>query len=74
MGHFVTTRFVLYEEVVHSSAVKITSGKIISSKWFISSTVLKPWASILAEFSGVWYADHVRFDPCHSYIERLPTL
>ena len=22
------------------------------------------------EFSGVLYADHVRFDPCHPYIER----
>ena len=36
--------------------------------------VLKAWLGILAEFLGSFYADHVRFDPCHPYIERLPTL
>ena len=29
---------------------------------------------ILAEFLGSFYADHVRFDLSHPYIERLPTL
>ena len=49
-------------------------GIWIARYWPVSDLrlVLKPWASILAEFSGVLYADHVRFDPCH--IERLPTL
>ena len=36
--------------------------------------VLKPLANILAEFSGILYMDHVRFDQCHHYIEHLPTL
>ena len=36
--------------------------------------VLKPWASILSKFGGVLYMDHVRFDPCHPYIERILTL
>ena len=33
-----------------------------------------PWPSILAEFGGVLYADHVRFDLRHPYMERIPTL
>ena len=36
--------------------------------------VLKPGPSVLAEFGGVLYVDHVRFDPRHPYIERLPTV
>ena len=48
----------------------------IARYWPVSDLqlVVKPWASILAEFGGVLYADHVRFDPRHPYIERLPTL
>ena len=51
-------------------------GVWMARNWPVSDLrlVLKPWASILAEFSGVLYADHVRFDPCHPYIESLPTL
>ena len=49
-------------------------GIWIARCWLVSDLqlVLKPWASILAEFRGVLYADHVRYDPCHPYIERLP--
>ena len=46
-------------------------GIWIARYWSDLQLVLKPWASILAEFRGVLYADHVRFDPCHPYIERL---
>ena len=48
----------------------------IARYWPVSDLqlVLKPWASVLVKFGGVLYADHVRFDPCHPYIERLPTL
>ena len=53
-------------------------GIWIARYWPVSDLrlVLKPWASILAEFSGAINADHVRFDPRHpyNYIERLPTL
>ena len=28
---------------------------------------LKSWPSALAEFGGVFYADHVRFDPRHPF-------
>ena len=42
-------------------------GIWIDRYWPVSDLrlVLKPWASILAEFGGVLYADHMRFDPCH---------
>ena len=48
-------------------------GIWIARCWLVSDLklVLKPWASILAEFRGVLYADHVRYDPRHPYIERL---
>ena len=36
--------------------------------------VLKAWLGLFGEFGGVLCADHVRFDPFHPYIERLPTL
>ena len=36
--------------------------------------VLKVWLGLCGEFGGVLRADDVRFDPCHHYIERLPTL
>ena len=36
--------------------------------------VLKAWFGILAEFLGSFYADYVRFNLCHPYIEHLPTL
>ena len=36
--------------------------------------VLKAWLGLFGEFSGVLCVDHVRFDPFHPYIERLPTL
>ena len=51
-------------------------GIWIARYWPVSDfrLVLKPWASNLTELSGVLYADHVRFDPCHPYIEHLPTL
>ena len=50
-------------------------GIWIARYWPVSDLqlVLKPWASILVEFDAL-YADHVRFDPCHPYIEHLPTL
>ena len=35
---------------------------------------LKAWLGVLGEFGDVLYADHVRFDPRHPHIERLPTL
>ena len=48
----------------------------IARYWPVSDLrlVLKPWASIFTELGGVLYADHVRFDPRHPYIERLLTL
>ena len=54
----------------------ILLGTWIARYWPVSDLqlVLKPWPSILAEFGGVLYVDHVRFDPCHPYIECLPTL
>ena len=36
--------------------------------------VLKAWVGVLTEFLGSFYADHLRFDLCHPYIEHLPTL
>ena len=36
--------------------------------------VLKAWLGVLTEFLDIFYLDHVRFDLCHPYIERLPTL
>ena len=44
--------------------------------WSVSDfgLVLKVWLGVLAEFLGSFYADHVRFDLYHPYIERLPTL
>ena len=36
--------------------------------------VLKAWLGIIAEFLGSFYANHVRFDLSHPYIERLPAL
>ena len=36
--------------------------------------VLKAWLGLFGEFGGVLCTDHVRFDPFHPYIERLPTL
>ena len=48
----------------------------IAGYWPVSDLglVLKAWLGILAEILGSFYADHVRFDPSHPYIERLPTL
>ena len=48
----------------------------IAGYWPVSDfwLVLKAWLGILAEFLGVFYADHVRFDLRHPYIERLPAL
>ena len=50
-------------------------GIWITRYWLVSDLRLglKPWASILAEFSGILYADHVRFDPRHPYIYRAST-
>ena len=36
--------------------------------------VLKAWLGFLAELEAFLYADHMRFDLAHLYIERLPTL
>ena len=36
--------------------------------------VLKAWLAVFAVFLDVFYPDHVRFDLCYPYIERLPTL
>ena len=36
--------------------------------------VLKALLGIFGEFGSVLCVDHVRFDLCHPYIERLPTL
>ena len=57
-------------------ASRMLLGIWIARYWPVSDLqlVLMPWESILAEFDGVLYADHVKFDPCHPYIERLPTL
>ena len=33
--------------------------------------VLKAWLGAIAESLGSFYADHVRFDLSHPYIERL---
>ena len=54
----------------------ILLGIRIARYWPMSNLqlVLKPWPSILTVFGGVLYTDHVRFDLCHPYIERLPTL
>ena len=51
-------------------------GMWIARYWPVSDfwLDLKTWLGILAEFLGVFYADHVRFDLRHPYIERLPTL
>ena len=48
----------------------IAGYRPVSDFWF----VLKAWVGIFAEFLGSFYADHVKFDLCHPYIERLPTL
>ena len=42
-------------------------GIWIARYWLVSDLRLglKPWASILAEFSGILYADHVIFYPRH---------
>ena len=32
---------------------------------------LKAWLGVLARFLDIFYQDHVRFDLCHPYIERL---
>ena len=50
-------------------------GMWIAGYWPVSEfwLVLKAWLGILAVL-GSFYADHVRFDLCHPYIERLPTL
>ena len=47
----------------------ILLGIWIASYWPVSDLrlVLKSWPSVLAEFCGVLYADHVRFDQCHPY-------
>ena len=51
-------------------------GMWIAGYWPVSDfgLVLKAWVSVLAEFLGNFYTDHVRFDLCHPHIERLPTL
>ena len=36
--------------------------------------VLKAYLGFLAELEAFLYADYVRFDLAHPYIERLPTL
>ena len=47
-----------------SEASSVLLGIWIARYWPVSDLrfVSKPWASIPAEFSGVLYADHVRFD------------
>ena len=35
---------------------------------------LKPWLAIHAEFGGVLYASHMRFDLCHPFIKCLLTI
>ena len=54
-------------------ALTILLGTWIARYWPVSDLqlVLKPWPSVLAEFGGVLYSDHVRFDSCHPYIEHL---
>ena len=51
-------------------------GMWIARYWPVSDFrfVLKAWEGVLAEFLGSFYADYVRFDLRHPYIERLPTL
>ena len=51
-------------------------GIWIALYWPVSDLrlILKAWASNFTKFSGVLYVDHVRFDPCHPYIECLPML
>ena len=51
-------------------------GIWIAGYWLVSDfgLVLKAWLGVFGEFLGGFYTDHVRFDLCHSYIERLPTL
>ena len=50
-------------------------GMWIARYWPVSDfwLVLNAWLGILAEFLGVFYADHVRFNLCHPYIERVAT-
>ena len=51
-------------------------GMWIAGYWPVSdfALVLKAWIGVFAEFLDVVYPDHVRFDLCLPYIERLPTL
>ena len=48
----------------------------IAGYWPVSDfrLVLKALLGILAEFLGSFYADHVRFNLSHPYIDRLLTL
>ena len=48
----------------------------IARYWTVNDfwLVLKAWLGLFGEFGGVLCAGHVRFDPRHPYIERLPTL
>ena len=45
----------------------------IAGYWPVSDfgLVLKAWLGILAECLGSFYADHMRLDLCHPYIEHL---
>ena len=51
-------------------ALTILLGTWIARYWPVSDLqlVLKPWPSILAEFGGILYMDHIRFDPWHLII------
>ena len=51
-------------------AIRIARYWPVNDFWL----VLKAWLDLFGEFGGVLCVDHVRFDPCHPYIERLPTL
>ena len=73
-----TNHEIAYEPISRGvfEASTMLLGIWIALYWPVSDLrlILKAWASIFTKFSGVLYVDHVRFDPCHPYIECLPML
>ena len=57
---------------------KLETGKgglgLCKGRRGITSMFVKALLSVLGEFRGILYADHVRFHLRHPYIERVPTL
>ena len=63
MTRIVNSRMSRFSRGVFEASM-ILLGICIARYWPVRDLqlILKPWASILAEFRGVLYEDHVRFD------------